>query len=71
MAPPLSSAGSPSAAEVVGVRVRNDDGVDPIQRDAGGVHAAPQRLPRLFAREARIDQGETIVILEGVRADVA
>jgi hypothetical protein len=51
--------------------MRDDDGVDPFQRDSRRVHAAPEHLPRLLARETRIDQCESLVIFEGVRVDVA
>ena len=61
----------PRAAEMVRMRMRDDDGVDPIQGDPGRVHSTPERLPRLFTREPWIDQGETVVILEGIRVDVA
>ena len=59
------------AAEVIGMRMRDDNGVHLIQGDARRVHAAPEGLPRLLAWEARIDQCETLGIFEGVRVDVA
>ena len=59
------------AAEVVGVAVRHDDGVHPLQRDAGGVEPAPETLPVGRSHHARVDEGEAAFVLERVAVHVA
>ncbi len=59
------------AAEVVGVRMGDDRGVDPPQRDTGGVESHHQRRPRLGPGKAGVDERETVAVFEGVGVDVA
>ena len=57
--------------EVIGVAVGDDDGVHPLQRDAGGVEPVPEALPAGRSRHARVDEGEAAFVLEGVAVHVA
>jgi hypothetical protein len=59
------------AAEVVGVRVGDDHGMDPLDRDAGLGQALPERLPRGRAGETGIDERGTPAVEQGVGVDVA
>ena len=58
------------AAEVVGMRVGDHHGVDVLEPVAGGLQPLLQRLPRLRARQARIDHGEPAVVDEAVHVHV-
>ena len=46
------------ATEVVGVRVRDDHGVDVLDAVAGGLQPRLQRLPRLRTGQAGVDDGD-------------
>ena len=50
------------AAEVVGVRVGDDDGVDVLHAVAGGRQPRLQRLPALRTGEAGVDDREAAVV---------
>ncbi len=57
-------------AEVVGVAVRDDDGVHPPQRDAGAGQALGQRGERASTGQPRVDDGHAAGVLEDVAVDV-
>ena len=57
-------------AEVVGMRVRDDDGVDPPQRDACARQPARQHLERVRPGEPGIDDRDAPLVLEDVAVDV-
>ena len=59
------------AAEVVGVRVGDDDGVDVAQLEPGGLQPGLERLPGLRTGETGIDDGEAALVEEAVRVHVA
>ena len=59
------------AAEVVRVRMRHDHRVDPGHGDAGLAQAFDERVPWLFARQARVDEGEAVLVLQRVAVHVA
>ena len=58
------------AAEVVGVRVRDDDGVHVLELVARGLEPLLQRLPRLRTGQAGVDHGEPAVVDEAVHVHV-
>ena len=59
------------AAEVVGVRMRDDDGVDVAQLEPGGLQPGLERLPGLRTGEPGVDDGEAALVDEAVRVHVA
>ena len=59
------------AAEVIGVAVRHDDGVHPLQRNAGRIEPASEALPVGRSHHARVDEGEAAFVLEHVAVHVA
>ena len=59
------------AAEVVGVRVRDDDGVDVAQLEAGALEPRLERLPGLRTGEPGVDDGEAALVHKAVGVDVA
>ncbi len=61
----------PRAAEVVGVRVGDDDGVDVADLEAGLAEAGLQGPPRRRARQPGIDHRQPPVVKEPVGVDVA
>ena len=48
------------AAEVIGVRMGDDDGMDVLGRHAGLLQAVLERLPGAGARHARVDHGAAV-----------
>jgi hypothetical protein len=62
---------APGTAEVIGMRMRDDDGVDVTQLEAGGLQPGLERLPRLRAREPGVDDSEAALVEEAVRIHVA
>ena len=57
--------------EVVDVRVRDHDRVHVLQLEAGELEPLHQQLPRLRSGHARIDDGEALLVFEGVAIHVA
>ena len=58
------------AAEVVGMRVRDDDGVHVTQPEARALQPVLERLPGLGTREPGIDHGQTAVVEQPVHVHV-
>ena len=62
---------SHGAAEVVGVRVGDDDRVDVVDGEPGAPEAVDEVVPRFRAREAGIDDGDAPFVLQHVAVHVA
>ncbi len=62
---------SHGAAEVVGVRVGDDDRVDVVDGEAGAPETVDEMVPRLGAGEAGIDDGDAPLVLQHVAVHVA
>ena len=58
------------AAEVIGMRVRDDHGVHVFELVAGGLEPLLQRFPRLRSGEPGVDHGEPAVVDEAVHVHV-
>ena len=58
-------------AEVVGVRVGDDDGVDVLGLVARSLQPVDEGAPRLRAGHARVDDGDAALVLEEVAVHVA
>ena len=58
-------------AEVIGVRVRDEDRVNVARLEVGLLEALLDRVPRVLTREARIDHGDAVAVDECVHVDVA
>ena len=58
-------------AEVVGVRVGDEHGVDPRHRDAGRLEAGAEGVPAGLARQTGVDEGDAVAVLQEVGVHVA
>ena len=58
-------------AEVVGMGVGDDHRVDPLDGVAGSRQPLLQRLPGGTAGETRVDQGQSVAVLDDVAVHVA